>query len=68
MGVDYGELDVLRDVEDGRLYVVDVNDTPSGQTPSIIERSSAAFDALIVAPRVTDQVAPWQLPPRTRRS
>ena len=30
MGLDYGELDVLRDREDGRLYILDVNDTPSG--------------------------------------
>lgn len=28
LGLDYGELDVLRDVEDGKLYVVDVNNTP----------------------------------------
>lgn len=30
MGVDFGELDVLRDNEDGRIYVVDVNPTPWG--------------------------------------
>jgi hypothetical protein len=30
MGLDYGELDVLRDADDGRLYVVDVNTTPFG--------------------------------------
>ena len=30
MGLDYGELDVLRDVRDGRVYVVDVNNTPAG--------------------------------------
>lgn len=29
MGLDYGELDVLRD-KDGRIYVVDVNNTPYG--------------------------------------
>ena len=29
MSVDYGELDVLRD-KDGRIYVVDVNNTPAG--------------------------------------
>ncbi len=29
MGIDYGELDVLRD-KDGRIYVVDVNNTPHG--------------------------------------
>jgi len=30
MGLDYGELDVLRDNKDGRIYIVDVNNTPSG--------------------------------------
>ncbi len=30
MGLDYGELDVLRDVDTRKLYVVDVNNTPSG--------------------------------------
>jgi len=29
-GLDYGELDVLRDNSDGRIYVVDVNNTPQG--------------------------------------
>ncbi|MFW5767099.1 MAG: hypothetical protein ACOCXO_01905 [Bacteroidota bacterium] len=29
-GLDFGELDVLRDNEDGRIYVVDVNNTPQG--------------------------------------
>lgn len=28
MGLDYGEIDTIRDNEDGRLYVVDVNNTP----------------------------------------
>ncbi len=30
IGLDYGELDVLRDKKDGRIYVVDVNNTPYG--------------------------------------
>ncbi|HEU5300585.1 MAG TPA: hypothetical protein VFW08_13900 [bacterium] len=30
MRLDYGELDVLRDNNDGRLYVVDANNTPHG--------------------------------------
>ncbi len=30
MGVNYGELDVLRNWEDGRIYIVDVNNTPRG--------------------------------------
>jgi hypothetical protein len=30
IGLDYGELDVLRDLDDGRIYIVDVNNTPCG--------------------------------------
>lgn len=30
IGLDYGELDVLRDNNDGKLYIVDVNNTPAG--------------------------------------
>jgi hypothetical protein len=30
LGLDYGELDVLRDADDQRLYIVDVNNTPFG--------------------------------------
>jgi hypothetical protein len=30
MNLDYGELDVLRNKDDGRIYIVDVNNTPQG--------------------------------------
>ncbi len=30
LGIDYGEFDALRDNSDGRLYIVDVNNTPAG--------------------------------------
>lgn len=30
IGMEYGELDVLRDQEDGRIYIVDANHTPFG--------------------------------------
>ena len=30
IGLDFGELDVLRDHDDGRIYIVDVNSTPIG--------------------------------------
>lgn len=30
MGLDYGELDILRDRDNGRIYIVDVNNTPGG--------------------------------------
>jgi hypothetical protein len=32
MGLDYGELDVLRDRDTGQIFVVDVNNTPTGPT------------------------------------
>ena len=37
IGLDYGELDVLRDRIDGRIYIVDANNTPSGPTSAISE-------------------------------
>jgi len=30
IGLEYGELDVLRDKNDGQIYIIDVNNTPSG--------------------------------------
>ncbi len=39
MGLDYGELDVLRDLTDGRLYVVDVNNTPWGPPNHLDDKS-----------------------------
>ena len=30
LGIDYGELDALRDNTDGKLYIVDANNTPAG--------------------------------------
>lgn len=35
IGLDYGEVDVLRDRDDGRIYIVDANNTPSGPTSAI---------------------------------
>lgn len=37
MGLDYGELDVLRDRNDGRIYIVDVAKTPFGP-PNHLDR------------------------------
>jgi hypothetical protein len=37
MGVEYGEMDVLRDNADGRIYVVDVNRTPSGPVKGVTQ-------------------------------
>ncbi len=38
MGMDYGELDVLRDRQDGRIYVVDANSTPLPPPPAKVGR------------------------------
>jgi hypothetical protein len=37
LGIDYGEFDVLRDVDDGRIYVVDANNTPVSPTTYVWE-------------------------------
>jgi hypothetical protein len=58
MGLDYGELDVLRDRDDGRLYVVDVNNTPWGppnhldraSVPIALQRLSQAFASAFMSP------------------
>ena len=52
LGLDFGELDVLRDVDDGKIYIVDVNNTPCGppnhlgkaESARAIELLSKAFD------------------------
>lgn len=49
--MEYGELDTLRDVHDGRLYIVDANNTPQGPPKNLskkekhraIQLMSAAF-------------------------
>jgi hypothetical protein len=35
MGLDYGELDILRDNGDGQIYIVDANKTPMGPAPGL---------------------------------
>jgi hypothetical protein len=35
-GLDMGEIDLIRDGEDGRLYILDVNDTPHAPPDSLI--------------------------------
>jgi hypothetical protein len=57
MGIDYGELDVLRD-SDGRIYVVDANNTPFGppvvltedEMKSAVSHIASAFSRLIEQP------------------
>ena len=42
MGLDYGEVDVLRDVDDGRIYIIDVNNTAFGP-PNHLDRRGTAL-------------------------
>lgn len=52
MGIDFGELDVMRDRADGRVYVFDANNTPclrfvgvsAGDRRATIDRLAAAFE------------------------
>ena len=39
--LEYGELDVLRDKKDGKIYVVDVNNTPQGPPANTSKKDSA---------------------------
>ncbi len=49
IGMEYGEIDVLRDRSDGNLYVVDANNTPYGPPNGLTkEDSSRALDLLCV--------------------
>lgn len=55
LGLDYGELDVLRDRHDGKIYVVDINNTPcefpqnltAATKKLLIKKLSDAFVPLI---------------------
>lgn len=39
LGMDYGELDMLKDRKDGRWYIVDANQCPGGGTPEFFAQS-----------------------------
>jgi hypothetical protein len=41
MGLDFGDMDVLRDVRDGRIYAVDVNNTPCGPPSPLTDADKA---------------------------
>ena len=43
IGADWAELDVLRDRDSGRLYVVDVNTTPAGPVTALAPEDLAAY-------------------------
>ncbi len=48
IGMDYGEIDVLRDRTDGRIYIVDANNSPSGP-PSPISYSEGKLAVMRLA-------------------
>jgi hypothetical protein len=47
MGLDFGELDILPDVNDGRLYILDANKTPS----YMVDNSAFRLDRFVLAYR-----------------
>lgn len=59
MGLDLGEMDVLRDAADGRIYVVDVNTTPWGPPSGLVDEDvEPALDGLAAALRDIVEAAP----------
>lgn len=53
IGMDYGELDILRDRNDRRIYIVDANSTPSGP-PSVLSRSEYWTSILQLADQLSE--------------
>lgn len=48
IGLEYGEIDALRDFDDGKLYIIDVNRTPAGP-PRIFDKEQADYVVGIMA-------------------
>ena len=42
LGMDYGELDIMRERTDGKMYIIDANNTPAGFTSKLSEVDCAA--------------------------
>jgi hypothetical protein len=76
LGLDYGELDVIRHQDDGRLYILDANNTPWSPPPSVdiapgerqrmLDASVAAFrenflEAPVGPPVLRELLAPSKL-------
>jgi len=57
IGLDYGELAVLRDNGDGRIYVVDVNNTPDGP-PNDLPDADAEVALQRMADAFTEEFLP----------
>ena len=45
-GLDYGELDILRDKDDGKIYIIDANNTP-GKPQRGVDMSKEMHDRLV---------------------
>ena len=72
LGLDLGELDILRDLDEGRIYIVDVNKTPG--TPvkfsprdrwTVLERMATAFERTFLEVGSNDIHCPKASPSRT---
>jgi len=46
MNLEYGDLDILRDNDDGKIYIVDVNNTPHGPSQLTKEEKKRALEVL----------------------
>jgi len=49
MQMDYGELDVLKDIHDGRFYIVDANQCPGGGTKEFFSQNKSELDFFVNA-------------------
>jgi len=56
MGADYGELDILRNKDDGNIYIIDVNNTPSGP-PNHLDDTDSWKALNIIADTFMERVA-----------
>lgn len=55
MGLDYGELDILRDSDNKRIYIMDVNNTPSGP-PNHIQKEDYRKALSMIADTFLDRI------------
>jgi len=69
VGLDYGEIDVLRDIQDGKIYIVDITGTPGvianhlkpDHIDCALERMAWGFRFRLVEPLIRDR-AFWTYP------
>ena len=66
MGLDYAELDILRDADDGRIVIVDANPTPWGPTTMEPAELDRAYARLAVSFERLVQGASRSMPERRR--